>query len=74
MSEKPVQKIHTANHAPAALLKVTFFRIFIQETETRKQILLIEIYYLFFLKSKGITSLQQAVKTEILFNYVFILW
>lgn len=25
MSEKPIQKIYTANHVPAALLKVTFF-------------------------------------------------
>lgn len=73
MSEKPVQKIHTANHAPAALLKVTFFRIFLQEIETRKQILLIEIYYLFLKKSKGVTSLQQSVRTEILFNYVYLL-
>lgn len=47
MSEKPIQKILTANHVPAALLKVTFFRIFLQEIETRKQILLVEIYYLF---------------------------
>jgi len=46
VSEKPIQKIDTANHVPASLLKVTLFRIFLQEIETRKQILLIEVYYL----------------------------
>lgn len=46
MSEKPIQKMHTANNVPAALLKVIFFRIFLEEIEKRKQILMIEIYYL----------------------------
>lgn len=47
MSEKPGQKIHTANNVTTALPKVIFFRIFLQEIERRKQILPIDRYYLF---------------------------